>query len=282
MLTLSAPLYNYFPRARWYPWRQRLVRARNKQTILNKTVTPYPGFQSCKDRSSSFSFTAQTVALSLKKLQRYSELLRHKHLQDAIDWLEAITRPSSRPLIKLLQRTQKTLVDERGFDPARLFVNVAVGERGRYERRVNFTRDGGTKIRRHAVNKFKVSVSEMDMNKFFHRVYVEKRVPRCIVIDMQSAVRDGRAEGKTAVGFLPYLTSETRRMHRKRVKLLSLQRDWDYKVERKKWIEKYQTNSRKWESSLRIGRGLLGKLEEVQGFPEPPKAVRKFLAKCIC
>lgn len=267
MFTFSNPLLNYFPRARWYPWRQRLVRARNARTQANKTVIPYSGFRpGGRGVKNHFSFTAQSVALSLKKLQRYSQLLRHRHLQDGIDWLAAITRPSSRPLQKLLERTQKTLVEERGLDPARLYIDIAVGERGRYERRVYFTRDGGTKIRRHAVNKFKVCIREMDMKEFFHRVYIEKKVPRCIVLDMQSAVRDGRAEGKTAIGFLPYLSSETRRIHRKRIKLLSLQKQWNYRVERKKWIDKYQANLRKWENSLRTARGLLGKLQEVTKF----------------
>jgi ribosomal protein L22 len=200
----------------------------------------------------------KSVMLSLKKLQRYSLLLRHRHLQDAIDWLEAIARPSSKPLRKLLLRAQSTLTESRSLDPARLFVEIAVGERGKYDRRVFLTRDGGTKIRRHAKNKFRVNIREMSLNEFFHRVYVEKRVPRCIALDMQLAIREGRADPKTAIGFLPFLTSETRRAHRRQLKLLHARKQWHYLTERKKWIEGYVGNLHRWENAHREARGLVG------------------------
>ena len=261
MFRVFSPLLTYFPRARWFPWRQRLVKQRNTRTQQNKIAAPYPGFRPEKaEAAASFSFTSSQVPLSLKKLQRYSQLLRHRHLQDAIDWLAAISRPSARPLSKLLLRAQQTLVNTRGLDAARLFVATAVGERGRYERRLFLTRDGGTKVRRHAVNKFQLAVEEMPLPQFFHRVYVEKRVPRCIVLDMQAAVRDLRAVGPVSLGFLPYLTSETRRTHRKSLALLAAKKQWDYFSARDRWIANYSGNTGRHENAARLARGLLPRL----------------------
>ena len=252
----------YIARYRWYPWRQKLVKNREARTLKNKALVPKVRLAEeapYKKRSSEgpqFSFKIVEVSMSLRKLQNYARLLRHKHLQDGIDWIEAVSRPSAEPLMKLLKRAQKALVDEANLDPARLYIENALQETGYYKRNLFKKRDGGFSIRSSNRHRFVVKIREMPLNEFFHRVYILKKIPRAIVMDMASALRDGRAGPHMNRAFAPYVTAASRRQHRQELKYLELTRRFDYYAERKKWIAAYQDNIRRFTNRKREARGL--------------------------
>jgi ABC-type Fe3+-hydroxamate transport system substrate-binding protein len=83
----------------------------------------------------------------------------------------------------------------------------------------------------------------MPLPEFFHQLYILKRVPRAIVSAMAAAINDGRAASPDMQrAFAPYVSSESRRRHRKEMQLLDLTRRFDYNKEMTDWISEYQAN----------------------------------------
>jgi ribosomal protein L22 len=254
MLTGSKSLLTYFPRYRWYPWRQKIIKERNDLTRKSKQLIPFQPYN--KNQSgSTFSFTECNVPISLRKMQNYARLLRHKHLQDGIDWIEALCRPSARPLFHLLLRARKVLLENQEMDLARLYIRGAERLRGKWEKRVFLKRDGGYTVRRNNSHKFRITLTQMTMPEFFQKVYIEGKIPRCIVMDMQNAVKEGCVNDPSS--FAPYLNSASRREHRKRLKWQVLNKNFNYFAERKKWIKEYENNRLNFENKQRSKRGLL-------------------------
>ncbi|KAF4728834.1 hypothetical protein FOZ63_014958 [Perkinsus olseni] len=131
--------------------------------------------------------------LSLKRLWVYGRLLRKKQLQDAIDWMEALCRPSAKPVRDLLYRARTRMVDHHGYDPARLYIARIWTERGPRVMSIHQQRAGYYFRKKKLQNMMQLVVREMPMNEYFHKVYIMKEVPRSVTLDMRMALRDGRA-----------------------------------------------------------------------------------------
>ena len=224
------------------------MKSRNARTLRNKSILPR-SFDSTEVPAGKPSesvklhdFNSEDISIGMKKLQIYARIVRNRHLQDSIDWMEAICRPSTQPIINLLKRAQKELVDKKRLDPARLYVSYAVHERGHFQKKLYKTRDGGFAVRRSSRHRFVIKIREMPLPEFFHQVYILKRVPRAIVSDMMAALRDGRATANMQRAFAPYVSSDSRRQHRKEMKWLDLNRQFDYFEIRRKWILDYTRN----------------------------------------
>ncbi|KAF4713163.1 hypothetical protein FOZ62_023699 [Perkinsus olseni] len=149
----------YIPRRNWWPWKQKIAHQRQAISRRRKHIWPRysdPDEQRAGDIRSdpgpSVRFKVHDMNLSLKRLWVYGRLLRKKQLQDAIDWMEALCRPSAKPVRDLvvgacwscpcqplssrhrdhhqLYRARTRMVDHHGYDPARLYIARIWTERG--------------------------------------------------------------------------------------------------------------------------------------------------------
>jgi len=244
---LQSRCFSYIPRKEWFPWRQKRVKSRNERTARNKNILPNTDeaylirIGRSPIKVEEHDFKADEISLGMKKLQIYARIIRNRHLQDAIDWMTAICRPSTEKIIKLLKRAQTELIS-KNLDPARLYVTLAVHERGSFQRRMFVTRDGDRTSRRSNRHRFVIKVREMPLPEFFHKIFILKRVPRAIVSDMAAAIRDGRATPEMQRAFAPYVSSASRRQHRRQMKYEDLTKKFDYLETRRKWIDEYQIN----------------------------------------
>jgi hypothetical protein len=80
------------------------------------------------------------------------------------------------------------------------------------------------------------------MEEYYHRMYILGKVPQCVSFDMRQAIREGRVPAETARSWAPYLTSNSRYIHRKEIRRLHACGDFDYYKSRKNWINDYQLN----------------------------------------
>ncbi|KAF4659138.1 hypothetical protein FOL47_007708 [Perkinsus chesapeaki] len=127
----------YIPRRNWWPWKQKIAHKNQAITRRKKHIWPRysdPDEQRAGDIRSdpgpSVRFKVHDMNLSLKRLWVYGRLLRKKQLQDAIDWMESLCRPSAKPVRDLLYRARTRMVDHHGYDPARLYIARIWTERG--------------------------------------------------------------------------------------------------------------------------------------------------------
>jgi hypothetical protein len=88
---------------------------------------------------------------------------------------------------------------------------------------------------------FSIKVREISLPEFFIRVYIKKHITRAIVNDMVTALRDGRAAGH-ARAFAPYVSTESRRSHRRDMRYLDLTRQFNYDQIKDQWIAAYENN----------------------------------------
>lgn len=180
--------------------------------------------------------------MSLRRLHEYVRLLKNRNLQDAIDWVACLTRPSARPILQMLLRAKRELVDKGNLDLGRLSIDHSHSDRGEYVKIVRRMRVGHYSLFKSPRHHFRIYIREMPVEEYFHRVYVLGKVPQCVAFDMRQAIRDKRVAPETERLWQPYLTSASRFLHRKELRRRHAIGEFDYYAERKRWIEAYQSN----------------------------------------
>jgi hypothetical protein len=178
----------------------------------------------------------------LRRLHEYVRLLKNRNLQDAIDWVACLTRPSARPILQMLKKAKNDLVEKKGLDLGRLYVDRSHSDRGEYVKIVRRMRVGHYSLFRSPRHHFRIYIREMPMEEYFHRMYILGKVPQCVSYDMRQAIREGRVSAETERVWAPYLTSNSRYRHRKKLRRLHASGEFDYYETRKKWIREYISN----------------------------------------
>ena len=243
----------YFARARWFPWRQKIAHRWQRQAAKDRHILPRE-FNSNESRvvtsargdldrkGSLYHYQVREVPMSLRRLHEYVRLLKNRNLQDAIDWVACLTRPSARPILQMLERAKKELVDKGGLDLGRLSIDHSHSDRGEYVKIVRRMRVGHYSLFKSPRHHFRIYIREMPLEEYFHRLYILGKVPECVAFDMRQAIRDKRVAPETERLWQPYLTSASRYLHRKELRRLHANGQFDYYAERKRWIDAYQSN----------------------------------------
>jgi len=263
----------YFPRDRWFPWRQK--KSAGRRAALERKRHIWPRYFDADedpivfkdDKIVAHKFQKDCIPLSIKRMQDYTRLLKGRQLQDGIDWLACLARPSSQPLRDILDQAMKECTEVHAWDPARIWIYRMSTASGFYMRRVKFhtKRDStakGPSLERNPRHKFMLWVREMPLPEFFHRMYIFNKVPRSIRLDMRCALVQKKVPQEMEKVWAPYLNSRSRFKHRYALKWRDCTRDFDYYTERRKWIDEYEYNRAREENEARAARGL------------PPKVAR--------
>ena len=256
----------YFARARWFPWRQKIAHRWQRQAVRDRHLLPREIDPTKKpiittkprlDKSASgalYHYQVKEVPLSLRRLHEYVRLLKNRNLQDAIDWIACLSRPSARPILQMLKRAKHELVERRGLDLGRLYIDHSHSDRGEYVKIVRRMRVGHYSMFRSPRHHFRVYVRDMSVEEYFHRMYILGKVPQCVAFDMRQALRDQRVAPETARLWAPYLTSNSRYRHRQELRRLNSIGQFDYYKERQRWINEYQSNIHRLKDSERQSR----------------------------
>lgn len=255
----------YFARARWFPWRQKIAHRWQRQAMKDRHVIPReinrsesPILTSARGdlskKGAMYHYQIKEVPMSLRRLHEYVRLLKSRNLQDAIDWVACLTRPSARPILNMLHQAKKELCDKRGLDLGRLYIDHSHSDRGEYVKIVRRMRQGHYSMFRSPRHHFRVYVREMPMEEYFHRLYILGKVPQCVSFDMRQAIRDRRVAPEIERKWEPYLTSASRYRHRKEIRRLHGRGEFHYYAERRKWMEEYRNNQYRLKQGERLNR----------------------------
>jgi ribosomal protein L22 len=268
----------YFARARWFPWRQKIAHRWQRQATHDRHLLPphidrrMRPIMTTKprldpsDQGALYHYQVKEVPLSLRRLHEYVRLLKNRNLQDAIDWVACLSRPSARPILQMLKRAKYELVDRRGLDLGRLAIDHSHSDRGEYVKIVRRMRVGHYSMFRSPRHHFRVYIREVPMEEYFHRMYILGKVPQCVSFDMRQALRDQRVAPETERLWAPYLTSNSRYRHRLELRRLKSIGQFDYYKERKRWISEYQNNMYRLKDAESISRnGGPSSLEHISG-----------------
>lgn len=204
--------------------------------------------------SSLYHFEVKEVPMSLRRLHEYVRLLKRRNLQDAIDWVACLSRPSSRPILQMLRKARHELVVKKGLDLGRLFIHYSHSDKGQYVKMIRRMRVGQYSMFRSPKHHFRIYVRELSMEEYFHRLYIVGKVPQCIAFDMRQALREKRVPAEMQREWAPYLTANSRFRHRKELMRLNGIGKFDYYAARKKWIEDYKLNIIRLRDARRQGR----------------------------
>lgn len=252
----------YFPRKNWYPWRARRVQARKRAVRLKRHIWPRyfdpnekPIFQPIEAHP-TLAFQQKYIRVSVKKMLEYTRLISGKQLEDAIHWIEALSRPNAKPVLDLMKKAREECVERYRWDLARVFLFNAQVHRGFFVKSVKLHIKGKFGMQKSPRSTLLIRLREMPLEEFFHKLYINHDVPKTVAMDMRLALTQRRASPQMEREWLPYLTSTTRFFHRKDLKWLDSTRQFDYYQVRREWIAKYQANQNQAVSEAREARGL--------------------------
>eukprot|EP00971_Amphidinium_carterae_P218410 4335179-Amphidinium_carterae.1 len=117
----------YFPRKNWFPWRVRLIHHRRAALRQNRHIWPRkidpeekPIFID-KDEG-VIAFRERHIKLTLKRLFEYSKMIKSRQIQDAIDWVESMSRMKSEPILRLLRHVMHQCAEKYRWDLARTYI----------------------------------------------------------------------------------------------------------------------------------------------------------------
>merc|ERR1712007_36563 len=104
---------------------------------------------------------------------------------DAMDWTESLARLKSVPIMKLLKRAAKEVVEKYNWDLARVYVHTVFTRRGFFVKSIRKHTRGRYGINKSPRNMFMVRLREAPIEEFFHKLYIYGKVPRSIASDMR-------------------------------------------------------------------------------------------------
>lgn len=191
---------------------------------------------------SLYHFQVKEVPMSLRRLHEYVRLLKRRNLQDGIDWIACLTRPSAEPILQMLEGAKRDLVDKKGLDLGRLYIDHSHSDRGEYIKIVRRMRVGHYSLFKSPRHHFRIYIREIPLDEYFHRMYILGKVPQCVSFDMRQAIREKRVAPEVERRWQPYLTSASRYRHRKELRRLHSIGEFDYYAKRRKWLTEYQSN----------------------------------------
>eukprot|EP00929_Paragymnodinium_shiwhaense_P113502 TRINITY_DN81790_c0_g1_i1.p1 TRINITY_DN81790_c0_g1~~TRINITY_DN81790_c0_g1_i1.p1 ORF type:complete len:347 (-),score=67.37 TRINITY_DN81790_c0_g1_i1:32-1072(-) len=252
----------YFPRARWWPWRARLMHQRQARDRARRHIWPrYSDPQEApifgdKNDGSQLMFRDKELKLGMRRMLDYCRLIKDKQIHDAIDWVECLGRFKSEIVAKLLRRALKESTENYGLDPARLFIYEAQPQRGYVIKSIRRHSRGRYGINKAPRNAFMVRVREMPLEEYFHRIFIYNKVPRSLSADMRLALHENRVSEQMMKEWAPYLCADSRLRHRIALKWVDATRQFDYYQTRSDWIQKYRANQMRATTEAREARGL--------------------------
>jgi hypothetical protein len=101
----------YLNRKDWFPWRERLIRARQKNAKRKRNILPRylesgEALPVKTKKLTTFMFKENEMVISMKKLIDYGRLVKKKQIDDAIENIECLERPSTKKLLDLLHKAK--------------------------------------------------------------------------------------------------------------------------------------------------------------------------------
>ena len=211
----------YFPRKNWFPWRVRYLKEEQRVGRIRRHLFPGPP-RSAEEAAARkeeepifgggplLSFTKEDIPLRVKRMVTYRRLLAKKQIDDAIEWLECLHRPSSQPVLDLLKRARRICVEQKGLDAARLYLQILMPQRGYVIKDGKLTRAGFMHIYRRPRHKLRIVLREMPLAECYQRWYVMKKPPRAMAVDMRLAIHENRVGPRAVREWAPYMTSASR------------------------------------------------------------------------
>lgn len=238
------------------------MQARKRAVRLKRHIWPRyfdanekPIFQHVESQP-TLAYQQKNIRMSVKKMLEYTTLISGKQLEDAIHWIEALSRPNARPFLDLMKKARAECVERYKWDLARVFLFNAQVHRGFWVKSVKLHIKGKFGIQKAPRSTLLIRIRELPYEEFFHRLYINHDVPKTIAMDMRLALLQRRASPQMEKEWLPYLNSTTRFFHRKELKWLDSTRQFDYYQVRREWIAKYQANLNRASAEAREARGL--------------------------
>jgi len=104
--------------------------------------------------------------MGTRKLTEYGRWLTKKQLQDAIDRVECLGRPSARPIVKMLHDARDKCVAQN-MDQQRLYVHLMSVHRGYYVKRIRLCARGKYGMERSPRNKIVMLSAKCRKTSFF-------------------------------------------------------------------------------------------------------------------
>eukprot|EP00916_Digyalum_oweni_P006562 GHVL01011231.1.p1 GENE.GHVL01011231.1~~GHVL01011231.1.p1 ORF type:complete len:283 (-),score=36.03 GHVL01011231.1:1401-2249(-) len=232
-------------------WRKLLIykkktAQRKKRHIFPRTPLPPdepPFFVDYENLGRMRTFRTEHLEHSRKRLFLSRQLIHKMFLQDAIDWFTSFPKRATMVILVLL-KTAMRVCRNNGWDPARLYIYSTSAEAGKHiNQGKHFNCKGRHKSKyTTAQNKMNLCVREIPLSEYYHRLYILKKVPRSLSMDMRLALGSQRAGKTMERDWIPYLTSHTRRKHKNELRIADCKREFNYWEDRRKWMEAYNDN----------------------------------------
>jgi len=252
----------YFPRKNWFPWRTRIIHARQKAERLKRHIWPRrhdpteaPIFGD-KEDGTQLTFIEKDIRIGQKKFNDYARLIRGRQIQDAHDWIESLVRMKSEPVLKMLRKAINEVTERHDWDISRTYIYEAVTYRGAFVKSIKKHARANYGIVKSPRSQFMFRVRQLPLEEFFHRLYINNKIPRSIAGDMRLALHQGRVSRQMQKEWAPYLCANSRLFHRKELKWLDSTRQFNYYEARAEWIQRYQANQARAVTEAREARGL--------------------------
>jgi len=209
-----------------------------------------------KEDGTQLAFRERDVRLGMKRLLDFCRIIRGRQLQDGIDWVESLARMKSGVVLKLMNQAKEECIEKYKMDPARVYIFDAQPQRGPFVRQLKKHARANFGIVRSPRNILMIRVRQLPLEEYFHRMYINNKVPRSVASDMRLALHQNRVNPQMQKEWGPYVCANSRFWHRKQLKWLDSTRQFDYYQARHEWIQRYRANLVRGSVEAREARGL--------------------------
>lgn len=252
----------YYRKKGFWEWRRRIIHRYNEKRYAKKSILPKvrkEHEENIKNKKNDvfWTFKVYQLKISLRNLYNYGRLINGLQLEDAITFLESIPQIRINAILNSLLNSREKIVNNFNGDLSRLYVDNVQIHYSTPMKFIKYHAMGHFGLVKSYRNTFTYTIKQMNIQEFYHKIYIRGNVPRTLSHNMRLYLNQKRIDMNTLIEWYPYICANSRYYFRQHLKYLNNIYQFDYYKSRGQWIEQYFNNIDRRSHELQMQRNAL-------------------------
>ncbi|SBS82763.1 50S ribosomal protein L22, mitochondrial, putative [Plasmodium ovale] len=252
----------YYRKKGFWEWRRRIIHRYNERRYIRKGLKPKikeKKEENIKNRKDDvhWTFKVYQLKISLRNLYNFGRLIKGLHLEDALVFLESIPQIRVNSILNSLLNSKEKIVNNFNGDVSRLYIDNVQIHYNTPMKYIKYHALGHFGLVKSYRNTFTYTIKQMNIQEFYHKIYIRGNVPRMLSHNMRIYLKENRISKDNLIEWYPYICANSRYYFREKLRYLNNIYQFNYYKSRNKWIQNYFNNVERRAAELKQQRNVL-------------------------
>ncbi|SOV14721.1 50S ribosomal protein L22, mitochondrial, putative [Plasmodium sp. gorilla clade G2] len=255
----------YYRKKGFWEWRRRIIHRYNEKRYIKKGIKPKCVNNNNKEENAIknknddvyWTFKVYQLKISLRNLYNIGRLIKGLHLEDGIVFLESIPQIRINNILNSLLTSKERIINNFNGDISRLYIDNVQIHYNTPMKYIKYHAMGHFGLVKSYRNIFTYTIKQMNIEEFYHKLYIRGNVPRTLSHFMRLFLKQKRINTNNIIEWYPYICANSRYFFRQKLNYLNNIYQFNYYKSRHMWIKNYFSNIERRNQELQQQRGII-------------------------